>query len=320
MAITGSFIACFAALCWAISAFPFTKAARAMSVSSMNLFRLMAGTFLVLITALVANPVGFTGVFSAAYVDAWTWMGLSGITALGIGDYFSYRMYTILSPRNGTALGTFSPAAAWLIGNLLLDETINLVGLAGMAITIVGVLTMSLGRTERSRIPDHGHGNISSGILFGIIGAICNGAGIVFSKKAFLLQEAAGANLPPLTGSFMRFFVATVIVLLLMLIRNKLVSNWKNILKQPRPVIQNAVAGTVFGPLLAVSCALISIQYIPAAVAQTIFTLVPVAAILIAHFFYKEKITPFTLAGVVTSIAGVGMLIWRNDIFSLFKW
>ena len=317
MATTGSFIACLAAICWAISAFPFTKAARAMSVSSMNLFRLLAGTLLVMITAFIAGPAGFTRIFSAAYLDAWLWMGLSGITALGIGDYFSYRMYTILSPRNGTALGTFSPAAAWLLGTFLLNETINLVGLIGMAITITGVLAMSLGRTERGRIPDHGHGDIRSGILFGIIGAICNGAGIVFSKKAFLLQEAAGAKLPPLTGSFIRFFVATLVILLLMMIRKKLVSNWKNILGQPRPVLQNAIAGTIFGPLLAVGCALVSIQYIPAAVAQTIFSLVPVVALLIAHFYYKEKITLNALAGVLCAISGVGILIWRNEIFSM---
>jgi drug/metabolite transporter (DMT)-like permease len=90
-------------------------------------------------------------------------------------------------------------------------------------------------------------------------------------------------------------------------------------MKQPRPVLQNAIAGTVFGPLLAVGCALISIQYIPAAVAQTIFTLVPVVALLIAHFFYREKITTYALGGVVTAILGVGILIWRNEIFSLFK-
>lgn len=319
MAITGSFIACLAAICWAISAFPFTKAARAMSVSSMNLFRLLAGTILVLITAFVADSTGFTRIFSTAYTDAWLWMGLSGITALGIGDYFSYRMYAILSPRNGTALGTFSPAAAWLLGTFLLNETINLVGLIGMAITITGVLAMSLGKTERSRIPDHGHGNITSGILFGIIGAICNGAGIVFSKKAFMVQEAAGAKLPPLTGSFIRFLVATLVIVLLLLIRKKLASNLRNIMNQPRPVLQNAIAGTVFGPLLAVGCALISIQYIPAAVAQTIFTLVPVLALLIAHFFYRERITTYAVAGVLSAIAGVGMLIWRNEIFSLFK-
>jgi drug/metabolite transporter (DMT)-like permease len=319
MAITGSFIACLAAICWAISAFPFTKAARAMSVSSMNLFRLLAGTVLVFITAFVVDSAGFTRIFSTAYADAWMWMGLSGITALGIGDYFSYRMYTILSPRNGTALGTFSPAAAWLLGTLLLNETINLAGLIGIAITIIGVLAMSLGKTERSRIPDHGHGNIRSGILFGIIGAICNGAGIVFSKKAFLVQEANGAKLPPLTGSFIRFLVATLVILLLLIIRKKLASNFSNIMKQPRPVLQNAIAGTVFGPLLAVGCALISIQYIPAAVAQTIFTLVPVVALLIAHFFYREKITTYALGGVVTAILGVGILIWRNEIFSLFK-
>ena len=67
-------------------------------------------------------------------MEAWLWLGLSGIVALGIGDYFNYRMYVILSPRYGSVLSTLSPAAALLLGIKLLDEHINLTGIIGMFI------------------------------------------------------------------------------------------------------------------------------------------------------------------------------------------
>ncbi|MEP7164515.1 MAG: DMT family transporter [Ferruginibacter sp.] len=318
MASAGILLALAGTICWAICVFPFTKAGRLMSVASMNLFRLVIGTMLVMLVASVVETKNFLSVFSSSYLDAWLWLGLSGIIALGIGDYFNYRMYVILSPRYGSALSTLSPAAALLLGIKLLDENINLVGITGMIITIFGVMSMSLGRTERSNIPDHGHGSVFKGIVFGTIAAICNGAGLVFSKKGFLTQAATGNSISPVTASSIRFIIATVIVLLITFLNKKLVANWQNIRSQPWSTLRTAFSGTIFGPLLGVSFALTAIQYIDVAVAQTIFALVPVVVLLISHFVYKEKITKYALIGVATAIIGVAILIWRIKIEAMY--
>ncbi len=307
-------MALLASICWAICAFPFTKAGRSMSVASMNLVRLVGGTLIVMLVGLVADPCNFFAIFSFKYLNAWIWLTASGIIAIGIGDYLSYSMYAILGPRNGSALATISPAAALLFGIIFLDEHINIIGIGGMAITIMGVLSMSLGKTERKSLPDHGHGSIYSGIILGILGSACNGAGIVFSKKAFILQQTSGNAINPLIGSFIRFFSATVIVLLITFLNKKLVGHWKNIKVQPWNIRQAILAGIIFGPVLGVSFSLTSIQYINVAVAQTIFALVPVVALLIAHFIYKEKITKYAMAGVLVAIAGVVILIWRTGL------
>jgi drug/metabolite transporter (DMT)-like permease len=49
-------------------------------------------------------------------------------------------------------------------------------------------------------------------------------------------------------------------------------------------------------------------------VAQTIFSLVPVFAIPLAYFFHKEKMTLSIILGALIAIAGVIVLIWRNNI------
>lgn len=285
-----------------------------MTVASMNLVRLVVGSVMVMLVAIVADAQNFFSIFSSRYLQAWLWLGASGIIAIGLGDYCSYRMYTILGPRSGSALATISPAASFIFGLLLLDESMNLIGITGMAITIMGVLSMSLGKTERNALPDHGHGSISSGIVLGIIGSACNGAGIVFSKKAFVLQQGSGNAINPLTGSFIRFLAATIIVLLITFLNKKLNGHWKNIRQQPLNIKGSILLGVIFGPVLGVSFSLTSIQYINVAVAQTIFALVPVMALLIAHFVYKEKITRYAMAGVLVAIAGVVILIWRMNI------
>jgi drug/metabolite transporter (DMT)-like permease len=316
--MTGILIALAGTVCWAICVFPFTIAGRLMSVASMNLFRLVVGTILVMLLAFLFETKNMSAIFSHEYINAWIWLGLSGIIALGIGDYFNYRMYVILSPRYGSVLSTLSPAAALILGIKLLDEHINLTGITGMLITIIGVMSMSLGRTERSNIPDHGYGSIFKGIVFGVFSAICNGAGLALSKKGFLTQAAAGHPIPALTASSIRFITATVIVIFVTFLNKKLLANWKNIIAQPRKTLGIAFTGIIFGPLLGVSFALTAIQYIDVAVAQTIFALVPVVALLMSHFIYKERITRYAFAGVLAAVAGVAVLIWRNDIQHLF--
>lgn len=316
MSLIGVLTAFLATICWAASVFPFTKAGRVMTVESMNLVRLAMGTFLVFLAALIFDR-NFFSIFSSDYIGGWLWLGISGILALGIGDYFGLRMYTILSPRYGSVLTTLSPAMALLMGIIFLNEQLNLIGLCGMAITITGVMTMSLGRKERSNIPDHGHGSVYKGIIFGIISAVCNGAGLALSKKGFLTQSALLHNIHPLTGSFIRFIVATIIVLFFMLANKKLLPNIRNIKVQSGHVLRLAALGVMFGPLLAVSFAMVAIQYINVAVAQTIFALVPVVALFISHFIYKEKISRNALIGVFAAIIGVAVLIWRMEIVDL---
>lgn len=318
MTAVGILIALAGTFCWAICVFPFTKAGRLMSVASMNLFRLVVGTILIILLASFVETNNFLSIYSYKYAQAWLWLGLSGVLALGIGDYFNYRMYVILSPKHGSVLSTLSPAAALLLGIKLLDEHINLVGISGMFITIVGVMSMSLGRTERNTIPDHGHGTVFAGIVFGVIAAVCNGVGLVLSKKGFLTQAATGNIIQPITASFIRFITGTFVVLLITFLNRKLLTNWSNIKSQPWSTLKIAMTGTIFGPLLGVTFALTAIQYIDVAVAQTIFALVPVIALLISHFVYKEKITKYALAGAIVAISGVAILIWRIKIETLF--
>lgn len=285
-----------------------------MTVTSLNLLRLLGGTMLVMLSAVIIDR-NFFQIFSVDHALAWCWLGISGIIALGIGDYFGLKMYTILSPRYGSVLTTLSPATALLLGMVLLGEHINFIGIAGILITITGVMSISLGQSERSNIPDHGHGSILMGILYGVISAICNGAALAISKKGFVAQAASGDSIHPITGSFIRFLAGALFVILLMTVNKKLLVNLRNIKNQPASVLKTAGMGIVFGPLLAVSFAMTCIQYIDVAVAQTIFALVPVVVLIIAHFIYKEKISRYAMIGVIAAITGVAMLIWRIQLF-----
>jgi len=302
-------------LSWSICIFPFTQAARRLGSNSLNHLRLLFAVFFLGIANLLLNMNFFLNMFSSMYAYNWFWLGFSGIVGLTIGDFFAFRMYAILSPRTGSVLTTLSPAASLAAAYLLLGETINGFGIVGMFITMVGVMGISLGRKERNKIPDHGHGSVLAGIVFGILSAICQGVGLVLSKKGMINGTL---TVPPLPATFIRITVGFTSLLLFTIIQGKLRTVIRPILSNQDKGIKYAVMGTIFGPFLGVCLSLYTISNLDVSVGQTIFSLMPVSALLISVLFFREKVTWQSLVGVVVAIAGVMILIWRSRLQEIF--
>jgi drug/metabolite transporter (DMT)-like permease len=302
-------------LSWSICIFPFTQAARTLGSNTLNHLRLLLAVFFLSVTNLLVNHEYFLGIFSSRYTYSWIWLGFSGIVGLTIGDFFAFRMYSILSPRTGSVLTTLSPAASLVAGYMLLGETINGFGIAGMVITMIGVMGISLGRKERNLIPDHGHGSVLAGILFGILSAICQGVGLVLSKKGMIHE---GLTVPPLPATFIRITIGFISLLLFTIIQGKVSSVIRPVIANQGKGIKFAVLGTIFGPFLGVCLSLYTISNLDVSVGQTIFSLMPVSALLISILFFREKVTWQSLMGVVIAIAGVFILIWRARLHEIF--
>ena len=89
------------------------------------------------------------------------------------------------------------------------------------------------------------------------------------------------------------------------------------------PVIKNKnngipfiLMGTLFGPVMGVTFSLMAVKKLDVAVAQTIFALLPVIVLPINYFIYKERITLSAILACLISIAGVFLLIWRNQLMT----
>ncbi len=312
MPLIGLFYAFAATACWAIAVFPLTAASRQLPVSSMNHLRLLLATVVLFIAAAIIEGAGYLQIFSLHYSNAWLWLGFSGILALVVGDFFSFRSYAILSPQYGSVLTTLSPASALLFGIILIDEHINWVGITGMFITIIGVMSISLGRAQRDKIPDHGHGSVAKGIVFGILAAACHGGALAFSKKGFI-EQPAEYPIGPLGATFIRVVTATLLIYFITILTGKIKTVLSHI-RDSRAGIRNTISGTFFNPILSVSLSMFAILFMDVAVAQTIFAMVPLFALFIAFFVYKEKITTRSVVGVIAALAGVALLIWRNKL------
>ena len=305
-------------LTWSLGIFPFTQAARRLGVNPLNHFRLVLALVFITVISIVINRSGFIALFRHDHLQAWIWLGLSGIVGLTIGDYFAFKMYSILGARLGSVLSTFAPAATLFSGWLLINEQISLIGIVGIIITIIGVNFISLGKRERLKIPLTDKSHITKGIIAGVLSALCQGAGLVMAKKGMILEGHLGIVLQPFHATFIRLSIATASLFIFTVLSRNLNAVIFPILINKEGGIKYAIAGTIFGPTLGVSLSLYTITLIEPSVAQTIFSLVPVMALFIARILTKEKITTQSLAGVAVATVGVFILIWRDEIIKLF--
>lgn len=307
--MSGELIALVTTLCWSLGIFPFTEASKRIGTAPVNQYRLLLAWVLISIILFFTNSLNITDLFSNPHLFHYVFLGASGIIGFTIGDYCSFKSFTILGPKLGSLYTTFAPGAALSMGFLVLGEKINLMGMLGIAITIGGVIWLTLSKKDTAAAEQAGFKRDKTGIILGIIGALCQGTGLVLSKYG---MDYYVDKLPTMHAVWIRLLFAFSAAFLVSLFAKKLIANSKPILANKNNALPYMVLGTLLGPICGVSCSLLAIQKIEVAVAQTIFALLPIVVLPVNLLVYKEKITLQSVLACLIAILGVVILIWRN--------
>lgn len=308
--MSGELIALITTLCWSLGIFPFTEASRRIGSGPVNQYRLLLAWLLITVILFFTDSLSPYDLFAKPHVYHFAFLGLSGIIGFTIGDYCSFRSWTILGPKLGSLYTTFAPGAALIVGFLVLGQKINPIGICGIAITIGGVIWLTLSKKDQAAAEQAGFVRNRTGILLGITGALCQGTGLVLSKLGMDYYED---KLPTMHAVWIRLLFAFVAAFIISILLKKLVQNSKPIFSNEKNALPYMVLGTLLGPIAGVSCSLWAIQKIEVAVAQTIFALLPIFVLPINLLVYKEKITIQSVFACLTAILGVIILVWRNE-------
>jgi drug/metabolite transporter (DMT)-like permease len=312
MPFYGELIALLTTLSWSLCVFPFAEAARRLNPNATNILRLLLAVLLLSFATLLIADISPIALFTGPSTQHWLWLGLSGLIGLSLGDYLSFTTYTILGTRTGTIFTTLAPGVALSLGYIMLHETINSIGIIGIGVTVVGVISVIL--SKKAPIVHYAdYGSKRMGITLGILAAVCQGVGLVFAKKAFT-NLPVGDAINPVHATWVRMVVALLSVLLLNIMMGKLRPAIAVIKQNENKGVQFTLLGTLFGPVIGVSLSLYTIGLIPVSVAQTIFSLVPVLVLPLSYLFYREKITYRAVIGMCVALTGVFLLIWRNEL------
>jgi drug/metabolite transporter (DMT)-like permease len=307
----GVIIALLTTVCWSIGIFPFTEASKRFGTAALNQYRLFLGWLVISILIICFYPISIIGLFSIPQFNHYLFLGLSGIIGFTIGDYFSFTSFKILGPKLGSLYTTIAPGAALLAGFLILGQTMNFVGVIGICITISGVIWLTLSKKDKKASEKAGFERDPKGILFGLIGALCQGTGLVLSK---LGMDSYEEKLPTLHAVWIRLLFAFGAAFFIAIVTGRMKANSMPVFKNQNNGLPFMFLGTLFGPVLGVSFSLLAIQHLSVATAQTIFALLPIVVLPINYFYYKEKITIQAIFACAIAVLGVFVLIWRDSI------
>ncbi len=305
----GEYIALITTVCWSLGIFPFTAASQRIGTAAVNQWRLLLAWTIISGILFFVNSISIPQLFSNPHGYQYLFLGLSGIIGFTIGDYCSFTSFTLLGPKLGSLYTTFAPGAALTIGFLVLGEKINLIGIFGICVTLAGVIWLTLSKKDTLAAEKAGFTRDKKGIILGIIGALCQGTGLVLSK---LGMDWYSDKLPTMHAVWIRLMFAFTAAFLVSLFMKRLVANSKPIFANKNNGIPLMVLGTLLGPVAGVSFSLLAIQKIEVAVAQTIFALLPIVVLPVNFLVYKEKITIQSVFACLIAIVGVFILIWRN--------
>lgn len=307
--MSGEAIALLTTLFWSLGIFPFTEASKRIGAGAVNQYRLLFAWLIISVILFFTQSLSFKQQFSTPQINHYLFLGLSGIIGFTIGDYCSFKSFTILGPKLGSLYTTFAPGAALIVGYFVLNEQINLIGICGIAITLGGVIWLTISKKDRDAAQQAGFERNKLGVVLGIIGALCQGTGLVLSK---LGMDAYAEKLPTMHAVWIRLLFAFTIAFIISIFTKNFISNSKPVLQNQKNAVPFMLLGTFLGPIAGVSCSLLAIQKLEVAVAQTIFALLPIVVLPVNLLVYKEKITIQSVFACVTAIIGVIILIWRN--------
>src|SRR5512145_2014413 len=177
MPFLGEFSALFTSFCWAMSAVGFSNATNVFGSQVTNRLRVALAliALIVINTVLYGKPIPFD-----AGLERWGWLTLSGVIGLALGDAFLFASYRHIGPRLGLLLLSLAPVFSALIAWILFKETLTLIQITGIVITLGGISWVVFARGEENGQSDH---DWRKGVLFGVLAALGQAAGLVLSKR-----------------------------------------------------------------------------------------------------------------------------------------
>lgn len=300
MPFLGELAAVGTSLCFSFGSTFFTLSGRALGSVIVNRGRLLAAVLLVMLMHLL-----FYGQLLPldAGTDRWIWLGLSGVVGLVLGDTFLLQAFVLIGPRLSMLMMALAPVLGALLAWLFLGETLALQEIAGIAVTLLGILVV-IGERSASTpgtLQTHDRRGYIIGLLCGLGGAAGQAGGLVLSK--FGLTNA----FPVLSANVIRLLAAMIVVWAVALVNRQMGSTYRALRANPRAAVL-MLAGTLLGPVFGVLLSLLAVQNTNVGVASTLSSLMPIFLIPISYFIFKERASKQAIAGTVIAFAGMVLL------------
>jgi len=293
----GEWAALGAAFLWTVSSLLWGKIH--LSALGLNLSKNVVGSAILLIHLVVFGLLSGQAIFRAD-TTAWGWLGASALVGIVLGDTFYFRCIQIMGARQALMLATTAPLFAATLGWRYLHESISLWMIIGISMTVTGLIAVVAGRKRAIESPGLLPGSRYVGVLFGILAAVCQAIGAVFSKIGM-------ESCDPLEATFIRLFVSLVITLAIVLGQGRIRIIYGRVSKPD--VLKFLIPATAVGTWLGIWLSQVAFKFSDVAVATTLQATSPLFAIPIVYFFLGLRTTLIAFLGTMLAIVGVYLVV-----------
>ncbi len=262
----------------------------------MNNWRVLFGTILLL----CAHLVVFGRLWPAAGSREVGLLVASGLIGVVIGDTFLFQSYVDIGPRIGILIFNSNPFMAALLAWPILGEKLNGMAWLAMLVTVGGsLLVLGEENAEKRKIRSS---HYARGVTFAILAAALQALGYIMAKPAMV----GPTGIDPLSATLIRVATGAAGFWFISLVRGqtgKVISDFKN-----RRAMLYLAGGAVTGPFIGIWLSLLALKLVPAGIAATLISTMPVLILPMVHFIYKERITWRAAIGAAIAVAGVALL------------
>lgn len=299
----GEWAALSAALMWTVSTLIWGRIP--LTAMALNLSKNILAVAMILIHVLVLAVVYGRPIFQAP-AESWIWLGLSGLIGVAIGDTLYFRSIQILGPRRALMMATTSPLFAVVLGTLLLGEDLKFMAVSGIVITVAGVIVVVADRKAGKESPGLKPGRVSLGVAAGVLAAVFQAIGAVFSKKGMVSPE--GLELcDPIEATLIRLFISAIGVVVIVSAQKKL----REYVGQARKwdMLRLLIPATALGTWLGIWMSQIAFRYSDIAIAQTLLATCPLFAIPMVWLVHKHRVTMLSIVGTIVAVVGIALTV-----------
>ena len=302
---TGELAALTAAALWACSSLIYSRTK--LSAWQINFGKNILASLILCLHLYIVTSLTGRSMF-AANGNTWILLAISSIVGIVIGDTFYFRSLQSLGPRRALIVSTTSPVFATIAGWVGLGESLPIVSLVGIFLTLAGITIVIAERSSAPETADNLPTSMTRGIVMGLLGSICNAGGATFSHLGTLGSETLSASgCDPLEATVIRVCIAAVSSIAAGLASGALINTARRSFDWS--TLRTYLPAVICGPWLGIWMSQIAYRQCQLAIAITLTCTTPLFVMPLLRIIYGYRITIRGLLGAIVALAGVYLTV-----------
>ncbi len=224
-------------------------------------------------------------------------LSISGLIGFFAADIFIFRSFVELGARETMVIMTLSPIFSALLSWIFLGEILAPLQIAGIVVTILGIIWVIIEEnSDNGRI----HRHSVKGIIFAVIGALAQAAGMILAKAGM------GGDVHPVSANVIRITAGLAGLAVFALLRKEFINDFRKM--KNIKLFGLLASAAMVGPVLGIIMALFALSMAPVGIVTTLMQTTPIMLLPIDRFVFKKRVTIRAVAGTFLAICGAAML------------